>query len=779
MRSQRIYIALLLLLLTCLGACQRWDKKCVRFEKELHARMACVDTLLEHVDVVFEKNDFDQLWAYTHQFSGALWYVYAGGSLVYWSDSWLSEPVYPLRRSNDWHYGLWGNAQGVYRTKESAGYRVIVVLPLKYNYRVTSEELNNGWVNAGSCSVAGVKCHGESVKGMDDVAMKRLGDVVAHKMPGEMTAESTTAKDKKIGEYRVKDAKGRVLFVLEETVDEMHVRGGDDEARVGLENFSYRSVLEEEQKDGGSIERRMQALYWVTLGLGALLLLLALSSLIRYRGIRNMPLANRLQLVLVSTLVLTLVAVFGVSVWHMKKVFVQEQRARLEETARHIQTSLQDTYFWDMGLGKAHSSSLNIDLRDMSLDYETDIHVYDLNGQLLGSSSPKLFELGLLSRLMSAEAFFSDSLMMVKEERLGEVAYLSAYTQFVNGNYNPIGYIAVPSFISESEMDNYVGGFVLRLWPLYIGLLLGCIVVVWVVSRMVSHPLMALGEQMKNYRLGDSGYHVRYRYHDEVGDLLRRYNEMLDALAESTQKLARSEREGAWRTMARQVAHEINNSLTPMKLTLQQLQRWKGTERFEQAFDRTANVLIGQIDNMSNIARSFSSFAKMPEVHVEVVDIAQKLYDYILLLRNESDVVPVRYVGPEKDVMVWADGNQVVQVFQNIVKNAVQAMEGRDGSDIIIILKDIPEAQREKKGLSRKEGWVEVSISDNGPGIAEEVREKVFVPNFTTKNTGAGLGLAISRNIVEGCGGKICFQSSEKGTTFFVYLKKVKKIQQK
>ena len=119
------------------------------------------------------------------------------------------------------------------------------------------------------------------------------------------------------------------------------------------------------------------------------------------------------------------------------------------------------------------------------------------------------------------------------------------------------------------------------------------------------------------------------------------------------------------------------------------MQRWKGTERFEQAFDRTASVLIGQIDNMSNIAQSFSSFAKMPEVHVEVVDIARKLYDYIVLLRNESDVVPLRYVGPEQGVEVWADGSQVVQVFQNIVKNAVQAMEGREGSDIIIILKDV------------------------------------------------------------------------------------------
>jgi nitrogen fixation/metabolism regulation signal transduction histidine kinase len=245
-------------------------------------------------------------------------------------------------------------------------------------------------------------------------------------------------------------------------------------------------------------------------------------------------------------------------------------------------------------------------------------------------------------------------------------------------------------------------------------------------------------------------------------------------LAESTERLARSEREGASRTMAGQVAHEVSNSLTPMKLTLQQLQRSKGSERFESAFDRSTSLLIEQIDNMSNIASSFSSFAKMPEVQVQVVDIAKKMYDYITLLRNQSDVIPIRYIGPEKDVMVMTDGGQVTQVFVNIVRNAVQAMEGREDSDIIIIMKDVPKEQCEAKGLSTKDRWVEISFSDNGPGIPEEVREKVFVPNFTTKNTGAGLGLAISRNIVEGCGGKITFLTSEKGTTFFVYLKKTK-----
>jgi nitrogen fixation/metabolism regulation signal transduction histidine kinase len=223
---------------------------------------------------------------------------------------------------------------------------------------------------------------------------------------------------------------------------------------------------------------------------------------------------------------------------------------------------------------------------------------------------------------------------------------------------------------------------------------------------------------------------------------------MMDALAESTERLARTEREMAWRTMARQVAHEINNPLTPMKLTLQQLQRTKGTDRFDAAFDRSTQLLIDQIDTLSHIAKSFSSFAKMPEVNPTTIDVAEKLYNFITLMRNDPSEIPIRYIGPEREVMAIADADQITQVFTNIVKNAMQAMHGRPNSDIIIILKsqikNTPAIVNLLNDSTAK--WIEISISDNGPGIAPEAREKVFVPNFTTKNTGAGLGLPISKN---------------------------------
>lgn len=712
-------------------------------------QLRAADARMSDVCKVLAENDFDSLWFYTHLDERVVWYVYSSDRLVYWSSAWLSDPVYPLRKATEWQYGLWGNAHGVYKNTMCGNYTIMAVVPLKYNYRVVTKNLTNKWI-------------------LGDLDMSYELSGVGHRMSD--SSYRVRGYDGKGLFWLVKDVRSSTAKVAEDAPLE-DAKEVEDLKEIKLENFSYQSVLVSEKDK----IRSRQLIYFGVIGLCiSVLLCMASWSLIRNRGVSNLPLATRLQMVLTSTLTLALMLVFAVSIWHIRNEFMDEQRERLVETASHIQTSLQDLYFWDMGLGQAHSTSLDIDLRDMSFDYETDIHVYDLNGQLLGSSSPRLFELGLLSHQMSAKAFFRADAKEVQTENMGEVEYLSAYTSFVNGNFTTIGYIAVPSLISQSELDIYIGNFMSRLLPLYILLLLVCVGVVLIISRMVSYPLLALSEQMKNYHLGDAGFHVSYHYNDELGGMIHHYNEMLDALAASTQRLARSEREGAWRTMARQVAHEINNSLTPMKLTLQQLQRSKGSERFDKAFDRSTALLIEQIDNMSNIASSFSSFAKMPEVQVQVVDIAKKIYDYIVLLRHQSDVIPIRYVGPEKDVMVMADGGQITQVFVNIVRNAVQAMEGKEDSDIIIILKDVPKDHYADNGLTGRDRWVEISISDNGPGIPEEVRDKVFVPNFTTKNTGAGLGLAISRNIVEGCDGKITFQTSEKGTTFFVYLKKAK-----
>ena len=375
---------------------------------------------------------------------------------------------------------------------------------------------------------------------------------------------------------------------------------------------------------------------------------------------------------------------------------------------------------------------------------------------------------------MAPQPLFLKECPTVQYEHIGDVNYLSAYTEFINGSHTQIGYIVLPSFITQQQLAEHLQSYMLSILPLYLLLLLVAILVVWGVSRMVTSSLGLVSDQLKQHHLGERGKHIDYSYSDEVGELVSHYNQMMDALAESTERLTRTEREMAWRTMARQVAHEINNPLTPMKLTLQQLQRTKGTERFDAAFDRSTQLLIDQIDNLSHIAKSFSAFAKMPEVNPTNIDVAAKLCDFIAFMRNNPSEIPIRYIGPDSGVMAIADADQITQVFTNIVKNAIQAMQNRPNSDIIIILKPQIKIDASLADLlqSSHTEWIEISISDNGPGIEAELREKIFVPNFTTKNTGAGLGLPISKNIVEGSGGKITFQTSEAGTTFYIYLKK-------
>lgn len=232
-------------------------------------------------------------------------------------------------------------------------------------------------------------------------------------------------------------------------------------------------------------------------------------------------------------------------------------------------------------------------------------------------------------------------------------------------------------------------------------------------------------------------------------------------------EMAREERDASWRTMARQIAHEINNPLTPMQLRIQQLQRLHKDDdpRFDAYFRESAPLFLTLIDDLSRIATNFSTFAKRPRVEPAKVDVAQRLSGVITLFRSNEQDIPIRYVGADSGVFAIADPEQIQEVFVNIIKNALQAIENAkphiENADIMVTM----------TGVANEDGMLEISISDNGPGIPEDIRDKVFVPNFTTKSTGAGLGLAICKNIVEGCGGEIRFLTGPRGTTFFILLK--------
>lgn len=546
-------------------------------------------------------------------------------------------------------------------------------------------------------------------------------------------------------------------YVLTAIPVEWHISARDEIEQ----SFSYRPLINRAPR------AKLYIFLLITIALFALIVMLGIWALIRYRGFRNMSLSLKLQFPTMALLLLAFGYIFTVSVSYVRHHYADRQKNSLQEKCLFIQSALQNLYYWDYSMSTIDGSGLSVDLRDLAHTYATDIHVYDLDGRLVGSSTPQLFEHGLLSDRLAPEVFFLDESTMTLYSTLGDISYLSAFTEFKNGNPTRLGYIAVPSFISEDEMAREVDAYMARLLPAYLIVLILALIVSVVVARGLAHPLTVMAQNMRDIDFGAPHRYINYPYHDEVGELVARYNQMVDQIDLFTRRLARSEREGAWRTMARQVAHEINNPLTPMKLTIQQLQRVKGTDRFDELFERATAMLIEQIDNLSRIATSFSSFARLPQVQTSAVDIAEKLTAAIALSANNSHNIPIRYVGPDKGVMVEADGEQIGQVFTNIFRNAIQAIGDKQDGDIIVVLTN-PQSTNDNRMNE-----VEISISDNGPGIPEEIRDKIFVPDFTTKSNGTGLGLTISKNIVEGSDGRITFTTSDKGTTFYIYLRKI------
>ena len=688
----------------------------LRQETIAEDRTAMLAQCLQH------NSSFDSVRIIAEDSKHVLFYIFDKRNLVYWSDNWLATDEVVLIGYDSWQYSRFRNAHAVARWTKAGEYNILTVIPIKYAYPVGGSPFRNKFI--------------PPFMGDADYDISRY-----HTTEGA----------------EINSADGSFLFTLlpeqRESVAELSETTID-------ESFTFRQLSSKENTDNRQ-SARVQVFFIISMVLMGALLLLGILVLIRYRGFRNMSLRVRFVYVITACVLASFVYVFALSIRYVRGNYEQRQQETLTSKCKYVQSYLQSLYYWDMSLTKANTAGLNVDLRDLSFSAGADIHVYDNQGILVGSSTPGLFVNGLLSTRISPIPFFSLQDTLVQYEQIGDMHYLCAYAPFYNGSYVQIGYISVPSFVSEVEKAQEVDNLLARLLPPYLFVLLMAFFASYLAARSMTAPLSMLTDKMRHFRIGNPDNHIVYKYHDEVGELVERYNVMVDQMEESAARLAKAEREGAWRTMARQIAHEIKNPLTPMKLTIQQLRRLKDTDRFDAYFDKATPMLIEQIDNLSHIATSFSTFAKQPEISTSEVDVAQKLSNVITLIRNNPAAVPVRYFGPDHGIIVWADAEQISQVFTNILRNALQAMEEQTDADIIVILKNAPEPD-----------YVVISFSDNGPGIPEDIRGRVFMPNFTTKNTGMGLGLAISKNIVEGSGGKICFETSEKGTTFFVYLRK-------
>ncbi|UGU18366.1 ATP-binding protein [Sinomicrobium kalidii] len=391
-------------------------------------------------------------------------------------------------------------------------------------------------------------------------------------------------------------------------------------------------------------------------------------------------------------------------------------------------------------------------------------NIYDLEGDLIKSSRPYSEE---DSTILKISDTILDKIAMNPRKRYVErhIAagdrFRASYSYITDMRFKPIGILNIPYFEDDSFNNKELRSFLFRLGGVYIFILIAAIFLAYFISKYITRSLKTVSDKLQETRFSSRAANKRIMLRhasEEIYNLVNSYNSMVDVLEESAVKLARSEREQAWREMARQVAHEIKNPLTPMRLSVQSFQRKfdPSDPDMEKKLNEFSRTLIQQIDTMSSIASAFSNFASMPVQQNETLNVVE-------IVRLALDIFTEDYIvftAHREEVIVKMDRTQLVRVITNLVKNAIQA---------------IPEDREPKVVVSVcSEGQtVKITVADNGIGIAEENRDKIFEPKFTTKTSGMGLGLGMVKNIVENYKGSINFTSKPgRGTVFTIIFPK-------
>ena len=700
-------------------------KELKTFEERLHKAQTEAEQTTQHIAQLLIEGKLDSLPHQSYTPSETLYLVFGNGELFFWSDNWLVVNDLQKLPCRDWHYQEFENAHCIVKWQGVGVFDIFAIMPIKYTYIIENKYLQNNFA-----------------------------DYLKLDTKWDLTYRPT----EEIG-HKFYNKEGNYLFSI---IKQKKKKTTTHINTKAVQTFSYTPLLETENN---TIERisnisHNTIRFYAYLFLIPLIIYLGwfLFMLYKHKGFANLRINYKFQVVFSFIIFVGFFIVLLATMDYIRKNYEGRQRFLLQEKALYIQKALQDTYFWNTHLSRHNTTSLNVYLKDLSYTYKTDIHVYDIYGHLIGSSQPALFDLGLLSHRISPRPFFNKNTNIIQEEKIGQLHYISAYSDLVNGDYSVIGYIAVPFFISSNLIKAQINSLLAILIPIYMTIMLASILLTFFISKKITNPIITMGEKLKKLKIDQHNEKIIYHQQDEIGLLVEQYNQMVDEVEQSTALLAQQEREEAWKTMARQVAHEIKNPLTPMKLSIQQLQRMQKIqpENFEEHFKKATHLLIEQIDNLTLIANEFSYFAKMPATQVEEVDMATKAQTSIELFRTEvENRIQINYHGKPSDVWAMSDEKLILQVFNNLIKNAIQALNKKTNGQIDVTIEEHPET-------------ILIKVADNGPGIPDEIKDQVFVPNFTTKTTGMGMGLVITKKIVEDSGGIIHFTSSEQGTCFFL-----------
>lgn len=496
-------------------------------------------------------------------------------------------------------------------------------------------------------------------------------------------------------------------------------------------------------------------------------------SRLRWTEIRRywqMSIRNQVHATIIFISLLSFIVVAVATILFFIDRYYNNNREKLSRTIQVMQNEVRNSFseitvFDDVVkiYDPAYRDQLEQTIAKISEVHAVDINLYDLEGNLKVSSLPLPYNKGIVSNKMDPEAYYHlnhlKEIQFFKDETIGTLHYLSNYVPVIDETGKDYAYLNIPYFTSQTKLQQEISNFLVAIINLNAFIFLIAGIVALFITNRITRSFSFISNKMRQVNLGQINEAIIWKRKDEIGELVIEYNKMVAKLDESAMALAKSEREGAWREMARQVAHEIKNPLTPMKLSLQYLQKAidSNTGDVTALSKSVARTLVEQIDHLSQIAGEFSQFANIGNPRMEQFDLNESM-GMITYLHNAEENLLLDWQPLEQPVIINADKTHINRLFTNLIQNAIQA---------------VPEDRTPHITITEKlsEDTVLITIVDNGNGIPASMKSKIFTPNFTTKSSGTGLGLAMCKGIVEQSKGRIWFDTEEgKGTTFYVEL---------
>ncbi len=501
-----------------------------------------------------------------------------------------------------------------------------------------------------------------------------------------------------------------------------------------------------------------------------LLLVLTVLAVILVYGVKyglsrfGVNYSTRIQILLNVAFFMPLLLVVLIILSVISSNYISNQEAAYIGNTRNVAANFM-TYLDEFVQRRRSKAAMEEELKKIARDAGVDINLFDTRGRLFTSTRPLIYEGGHLAKFINPEAYVhlieDKENQKLLDESLGNRPYRTAYANIKSYDGRLLGVLSIPFFFARPDLDRQLSEVIASALNVFMVLFIVFMILSYAASTTLTKPLQILTQKIRKTNLDKLNEPLVWKSDDEIGLLIGEYNRMLLKLEDSKMALSQSEKQSAWREMAKQVVHEIKNPLTPMKLTLQQLQRTlpagEGDIKARRVLTRTFDSLLEQIDNLSDIATSFSEFAKMPLPKNEVFEITSVLNKTADLYADDARITLSRQVqkGP---IMVTGDRHMMGRILTNLIINGIQSVPSNRRPTIEL-------------KLFTTDNDVNIEVHDNGLGIPEVIRSKVFLPNFTTKEGGSGLGLAIAKRGIEHAGGNIWLETTtEIGTSFFISL---------